>query len=154
MRHERIQLKNGTSAPRAARLKTGAIVLATILAGITLAMGSNVEARRKSPSVGGGCTAARLQQMHDEDRIAYDWCAAKIDQSIISGQGGWHFECDGSGIYCCPDGDGQCQWLARPAPQNMPSAPIMRRGVEGKEAANEVPESSGSSEQPSETKAQ
>jgi len=36
----------------------------------------------------------------------------------------------------------------------MPSAPITRRGVEGKEAAEEVPESSGSSEQPNETKAQ
>ena len=119
MRHGRILSKTGARAlsePRAPGLTRAAILLGMTLTVMTLAIGPDAEARRKSPSVGGGCTAARLQQMHDEDRIAYDRCAAKIDQSIISGQGGWHFECDGSGIYCCPDGDGQCQDESCPTP--------------------------------------
>jgi hypothetical protein len=86
---------------------------------------SDASAKPKRPSMcGGGCTCDQLAKMKQEDRIAFDWCAAKIDQGMLNGGTQWHFECAGSaGIQCCPNDGGQCQWLARPAP-GMPQAPL------------------------------
>jgi hypothetical protein len=86
---------------------------------------ADAEARPKRAQMcGGGCTCEQLAKMKEEDRIAFDWCAAKIDQGMLNGGTQWHFECAGSaGIQCCPNDGGQCQWLARPAP-GIPQAPL------------------------------
>jgi hypothetical protein len=96
------------------RLMTGNATIVVMVAGLLLMSEISAEAKPKSSRMcGGGCTCDRLKEAAQVDRIAYDACAAKIDQGTLGNGPKYHFECAGGGIWCCPDGDGTCFNVSR-----------------------------------------